>query len=78
MYKIIYAETVQKQIKKIDTRYARAIIKSIDRLKSDPFLGKKLHDNLRQYRSIREGVYRIIYQIDGKNLIIYVISVAHR
>lgn len=78
MYRIEYTHTAKRQITKIDKRYARSIIKKIGELRYNPLMGKKLHDDLKEYRSIREGVYRIIYQSIDKKLVILIITIGHR
>jgi len=78
MYKIEVHSKARKQLAKIDNRYQKAIRYSIDSLARDPFAGKKLDPPLDHLHSLRVGVYRILYQIFKKKLIILVVSVAHR
>ncbi len=78
MYKIEIRPKARKQLAKLDNRYKKAIKFSIDSLAKDPLAGKKLDPPLNHLYSIRVGVYRILYQLFRKALIILVISVAHR
>ena len=78
MYKIIVAKPAQKDLKKVDTRYRTAIKNRLKELKSNPYLGKPLRDDLKGRYSLREGVYRIIYRIRKKELIVLIVAVSHR
>ncbi len=78
MYKIQIDSKVKKQLAKIDPRYQKAIKYSIDALSTNPLAGKKLDPPLGHLRSLRVGVYRILYEIFKKELLILVVTVAHR
>lgn len=78
MYEVILSKRAEKELDRLDTRYRQSIINRLDALKTNPLLGKKLNDNLKKYRSIREGIYRIIYEVKKNKLIILVVSVQHR
>ena len=54
------------------------IIKAIDLLAESPFSGKALKGGLRGLRSLREGRYRVLYEIENNALTVLVIRVAHR
>jgi len=78
MYQVIVTRPAQKQFKKIDVRYQKIIEQRFRELEKNPLLGKKLHDNLSQYRSIREGAYRIVYEVKAKVLLVFIVAVDHR
>lgn len=78
MYRIEVRPKAGKQLAKLDPRYRKAVRFSIDSLTKNPYTGKKLDSPLNHLYSLRVGVYRILYQIFKKQLIILVISVAHR
>jgi len=60
--------------KLIRLRIAAAIAK----LASDPFLGKNLKGELKDYRSYRVGDYRVIYMVKRQRVLVEIIRVAHR
>ncbi len=68
MYKVVLPKEAQKSLDRLDNRYLCSIINCLEDLKRNPLIGKKLHDNLRDKRSIREGVYWIIYEVIKKTL----------
>lgn len=67
-------ERLEKSNKKISQR----IVRTIDSLKTNPFIGKKLLGELANFRSLRVGEYRILYLIIEKRVLIQVVKVAHR
>jgi len=71
-------DKVKKQVSKIPKHYQKAVYLALKDLESKPFQGKKLEDKLKNKYSVRIGVYRILYEIYKKELIILVISVGHR
>lgn len=81
MYKIIllpnareFLEKLSKSDKSILVRISRAI----DSLQQDPFQGKPLKYESKGRYSLRVGVYRIIYRVDRKVIVVYVLDVGHR
>ena len=78
MYKIQLDSKVRKQLLRIDFRYQKAIKFSIDSLAENPLSGKKLDPPFDHLRSLRVGIYRILYEIFKKELVVLVVSIAHR
>ena len=77
-YEVMVPGKVRKQISRLPIEYQKAVYSSLKSLEEDPFLGKKLEDQLKNKYSLRVGVYRILYEIFKEELIILVVSVAHR
>jgi len=67
-----------KDLTKKDKSLRERILKSIEKLKENPYAGKPLSYNLAGLRSLRVGKYRVIYKIDEKNKIIWLVTVGHR
>ena len=78
MYKLHIASKAKKELRKISRIHQEAIISAFEELKEDPFIGKPLTRELTGRFSYRVGVYRIIYKINDKDKIVYVISAGHR
>ena len=73
MYNILYQEKVSKHIlPAMPRKTARQVVTAInERLGADPVgLGKPLQYNLKGYRRLRVGNWRVIYRLEGKNVII--------
>ena len=77
-YKIIFAPTAEKQFMNLTRIVQTRIAQAITKLAENPFLGKQLKGQLREYRSYRVGDYRVIYFIRHHKVQIEIIRVAHR
>ncbi len=77
-YRIVVRKSVAKDLKKIPKKDAKHIVKAIQALAQDPRppQSKKLSGE-EKYR-LRCGVYRVLYEIQDKQLIICVVRVRHR
>ena len=78
-YSVRIRPTAQRQIKKLSRSVQARVVRRLEQLTADPRPRgvEKLtaKDNL--YR-LREGDYRIIYQIRDQELSVLVVKVAHR
>ncbi len=77
-YSLVFKRSVAKDLRKIPNADVKRILKRIERLRNEPrakgcikLVGKE------RYR-LRQGVYRILYEIKDSELIIIVVKVAHR
>ncbi len=80
-YRILIADTCLTLIEKIpDKKIQRTILDRIKRLSGEPDKqGKRLVKDLSGFRSVHAaGRYRIIYKIDKKTVIIYVLAAGIR
>jgi mRNA interferase RelE/StbE len=79
-YKVKIKNSAQKEIRKLPSKELRdKIVNIIDNLYIDPLPdeSKKIKGSNNVYR-IRQGTYRIVYQIYKNELLILVIRVRHR
>ena len=67
-----------KKIKKGVPPVFFRLIKIIDVLAKDPFDGKPLQGNKKGCFSLREGDYRVIYEVHLDDKAVHVIAVGHR
>ena len=79
MYSILYKKSVEKDLRKLPKSVLTAVIKKIQTLAKNPQPNGsvKLRGSTNLYR-VRHSDYRIIYSINGDELVILVIKVAHR
>ena len=79
-YKISIRDHALKDLKKVDDRQARIIIKKIDSLKDNPKRANtnKLKGTLKEYYRLRVGSYRILYQIDNAGKEVIINRIMHR
>lgn len=79
MYKLVFNRSAEKDLDKIPTAYYQIVSEHLLSLEKDPFQNgvKKLQGYENLYR-LRVGIYRIIYSIEKKKLIVTVIKISHR
>jgi len=81
-YNVEFMEAAKKQLVSIkDRRLREKIVERAEALAVDPEKqGKKLGGDLEGYRSIRAigQRYRIIYRVDGENVVVVVVSLGIR
>jgi len=76
MYKIIIRKKAKKFIDKLPFHERRRVVAAIELLPNGEDIKRlKGHTNLLR---LRVGAYRIIYTVDNKELIIYVIDAGNR
>ncbi len=78
-YKIEISSTAEKSLKKIPKKDILKIVEAIQVLSINPYPDgcRKLAGEESAYR-IRQGDYRIIYEVEGKKLLILVLKIGHR
>ncbi len=77
-YEIYFKASVEKDFRAIPKKDLRKIISRIEALSKDPRPpGHEKLTGQERYR-VRQGLYRIIYSIQAKELTIWVVKVGHR
>lgn len=77
-YRIVIKRSAAKEIEKVQKKDRIRIVEKIRSLASDPHpvVSKKLSGQ-EKYR-IRQGNYRILYQVLNEELVVNVVKVGHR
>ena len=80
MYKVVYLNSVEEDLKKLDKSTARKILNRIEAyLACDPKeLGKPLKGEFQGYWRYRWGDYRVIYKISEREILILVLRISNR
>ena len=76
--KVIVTPRAEKHLLKVPKTERKKIQKKLLLLKVNPFIGKKLSGEFKGKYSLKVWPYRIIYWINDKKKVIYVISILHR
>ena len=77
-YNIRIKKSVEKDILSYDKHTRTRLLKTISKLKQNPYLkSKKLSTTNHLYR-VRIGKYRVIYEIIKKDAVIMVYKIGHR
>ena len=79
-WEIIYHKEVVSDLESIGPSNARRIMKAIDsKLATNPIdFGKPLSGNLADFRKLRVGEFRIVYQAQRTNVVVFVLAVGPR
>jgi len=77
-YKLVFKKSVAKDLRSIPNNDVKKILAKIDTLTLNPRAeGCIKLSGVDKYR-VRQGIYRIIYEIRDEQLIISVIKIGHR
>ena len=77
-YEILFRESVYKDLQAIPKTDLKKILSRIERLADDPRpAGCQRLTGADVYR-VRQGVYRIVYSIHDRTMVIHVVRVGHR
>ena len=77
-FEIIFRQSVAKDLRQIPKKNVARILKRIEALRVEPRPpGVEKLSGQEKYR-IRQGVYRILYEIKNKELIVVVVKIGHR
>lgn len=77
-YALILKQKAKKGLSSLNEQDRTRIRVVLRAICNDPFSGKKLEGDLKDYYSVRVPPYRIVYEIYKKELIIIVIRIGHR
>jgi mRNA interferase RelE/StbE len=78
MYEIIIEPPVERFIKTLKKEEQKKVLDRIEELSEKPRLGKELVGRLSGLRSLRVGVYRVVYKIEEMKLIVLVLRAGYR
>ena len=77
-FKLIFKQSVAKDLRQIPKKDVVRILKRIEALRAEPRPpGVEKLAGQERYR-IRQGVYRILYEILNNELIVVVVKIGHR
>lgn len=77
-YKILFKKSVAKDLLNIPNQDVKRILERIDSLAENPRADGCIKlSGMERYR-VRQGLYRILYEIEDDHLIVHVVKVGHR
>lgn len=77
-YKITFKKSVAKDLRAIPSADVSRILKRIDALGDHPRGDGCIKLSAQERYRVRQGLYRIVYEIRDETLIVQVVKVAHR
>lgn len=78
MYRLVISPQAQKQLKNIKQNNQQAVKLALEDIRDNPTIGKPLTRELIDRFSYRVGIYRIIYKVNKKDKLIYILTAGHR
>ncbi len=77
-YEIVLKTSVARDLRRIPNKDVRRILDRIEALASNPRPEGCVKLSAQERYRVRQGVYRIVYEILDKELVVQVVKVAHR
>ena len=77
-YKITFKKSVAKDLRGIPSADVKRILQTIDSLAENPRAEGCVKLSAQERYRVRQGVYRIVYEIRAGSLFVRVVKVAHR
>lgn len=77
-YKITFKKSVSKDLRSIPKADLKRILKKIDSLADNPRSEGCVKLSAQERYRVRQGLYRIVYEIRDDVLVVHVVKVAHR
>ncbi|WP_018953451.1 type II toxin-antitoxin system RelE family toxin [Thioalkalivibrio sulfidiphilus] len=77
-YRLAFRKSVAKDLRPIPSRDIARILKRIEALADDPRPSDSQKLSGQERYRVRQGVYRIIYEIVDDELIVTVVKIGHR
>lgn len=77
-YSLKIKKSAFKELQLLDKPTRQRLVAAIDQLTENPHVGKLLKGDFSGLRRHRVGAYRVIYEINEKEVLVLVVRVAHR
>lgn len=80
-FQVVLDPQARKELEKLwrsDRRLATLVVRALDALPEDPFTGKPLAGVHKGVYSLRQGDYRILYEVYRQAHAIHIIQIGHR
>ena len=77
-YKVTFKKSVTKDLRSIPKKDIKRILACIDNLAENPRADGCIKLSGQEQYRVRQGLYRIIYEIQDQKLVIQIVKVSHR
>ena len=78
-YRVEISRTAEQQLRKLTSPDRGKVVRALEGLGNDPYPpgSRKLSGYTDVFR-IRVGVYRVLYSVEGRRLIVIILKIGHR
>lgn len=77
-YSLAFKKSVAKDLRSIPNQDVKRILERMELLREDPKAEGCIKLSGQERYRVRQGIYRIVYEIQDTELIVLVVKVAHR
>ena len=77
-FELVFKESVSKDLKDVPKQDVQRILERIHLLRNDPYPAGSVKLSGQNYYRIRQGNYRIVYEVKDRQLVVVVVKVGHR
>ena len=77
-YELVFKQSVAKDLRSLPREDVERILKRVEALREDPRGEGCIKLSAQERYRVRQGVYRIIYEIRENELIVMVVKIGHR
>lgn len=77
-YELLFKKSVAKDLRSIPKKDVARILQRIEALRDDPRAEGCVKLSAQERYRVRQGVYRIVYEIRENELIVMVVKIGHR
>ena len=77
-YRLVFKQSVARDLRPLPKTDVAAILRRIEGLADDPRPPASEKLSAQERYRVRQGVYRIIYEINNQELVVTVVKVGHR
>ena len=78
-YRVEISRTAEKQLRKLELSDQRRVVRALVGLADDPHpAGSRKLSGYTDVFRIRVGVFRILYSVEGRRLIVIILKIGHR
>jgi mRNA interferase RelE/StbE len=77
-FELVFKESVSKDLKDVPKQDVQRILERIHLLRNDPYPAGSVKLSGKNYYRIRQGNYRILYEVKDRQLVLLVVKVGHR
>ncbi len=77
-YELVFKKSVAKDLRSIAKKDVARILQRIEALRDDPRADGCVKLSAQERYRVRQGVYRIVYEIRENKLIVVVVKIGHR